>query len=80
MDTSIADKNYEWFREKLPELAKEYEGKYIVIKDCGVIGSYETFEEAWTETLKRERAGTFLIQLCTEDEAQTAQTLVNLSV
>ena len=76
----IASKNYEWFREHLPELTSQYEGKYIVIKDYEVIGSYGTFEKAWTETLKREEAGTFIIQLCTEDEAQTAQTLVNLSV
>ena len=72
MDTSLT--NYEWFREHLAELAKQYDGKYIVLKECRVIGSYDTFDEAWTETLKREKAGTFIIQLCTEDETQTAQT------
>ena len=74
MDASIASKNYEWFREHLPELVNHYDGKYIVIKDYGVIGSYDAFEDAWTDTLKREQAGTFIIQLCTEDETQTAQT------
>ena len=69
-----AGKNYEWFREHLPELVNNYDGKYIVIKNYAVIGSYDTFENAWTETLKREKAGTFIIQLCTEDETQTAQT------
>ena len=74
MDTNMADRNYKWYKEYLSELVKQYDGKYIVIKNCGVIGSYDTFETAWTETLKHEQSGTFIIQLCTEDETQTAQT------
>ena len=74
MDTSLADKNYEWFTSHLHELAKEHEGEYLVIKDCNVIGRYKTLDKAWTDTIKQERPGTFIIQLCTEDETQTMQT------
>jgi len=46
------------------ELAKQYNGKFIVIKNCQVIGTYDSEFEAITETAKREELGTFLVQKC----------------
>ena len=66
-----ADKNYEWFKEHLSELVKNYEGKYLAIKGRKIIGEYETFNDAWEETLQTNEAGTFIIQLCSEDEEKT---------
>ena len=56
--------NYTYFKNNLPELIKRYEGKYIVLKDCRVIGSYDALDEAYKETIKKEALGTFIIQQC----------------
>ena len=80
MSDSIIDKNYEWFQSNLSELVQNYEGQYIVVKDCRVIGTYPTFDEAFTETNKNEAAGTYIIQLCSQDENKIARTYHTLRV
>ncbi len=72
--------NYSWFEKNLPELVKRYEGRYVVVKDCGILSDYGTFEEAFTETVKTETPGTFIIQLCSEDKAKTVQTYYTMRV
>ena len=64
-------KNYTYFRKHLPELMQDYYNKYIVIKDCKVIGSYDTFANAYHETLKKESLGAFIIQHCVSLEDST---------
>lgn len=73
-DFDSADKNYDWFRRNLNELVKDYDNQYVVIKDEGILASYTSFDEAFNETVKTEKPGTFLIQLCSLDETKTAQT------
>ncbi len=46
------------------EFAKLYNGKFIVIKNCQVIGVYASEFEAITETAKQNELGTFLVQKC----------------
>ena len=78
MDNSA--ENYHWFESKLPELVKKYEGRYVVVKNCEILSDYGTFEEAFTETIKTETLGTFIIQLCSEDKAKTVQTYYTMKV
>ena len=59
--------NYEYFRKNLQTLVKKYDGKFIVIKDKTVIGDYDTFDDAYTETTKTENLGDFIIQHCASD-------------
>ena len=61
------DINYIFFKDSLQSLVSEYNGKYIVIKDQRVIASYDNFDEAYTETMKKEKLGSFIIQHCTPD-------------
>ena len=56
------------------ELVKKYNHKFLVIKNCEVIGDYNTYEEALFETSKEHELGTFLIQECTEGDSAYTQT------
>jgi hypothetical protein len=68
---SFVEKNYIWFKQNLPELVKSYDDKHIVIKDEKLLAAYGTFEEAFNETIKTEKPGTFIIQLCSMDKEKT---------
>ena len=58
------EKEFDYYLEHQDELIKEYNGKFIVIKDDAVIGEYESELEAVEETSKRHELGTFLVQKC----------------
>ena len=59
--------DFDFFINNLAALYKEYGDCFIAIKNEGVIGVYDNFDDALTETLKTEKPGTFLIQECVED-------------
>lgn len=63
----MIDKNYEYFISHFDELYSEYPEKYIVIKNENVIGSYDSFDEAFDKTTQTEIIGSFLIQLCSSN-------------
>lgn len=66
-------REFQWYLDHQEELVKLYNGKVVVIKDCEVIGAYDSDYEAISETAKSHELGTFLTQLCTPgDEAYTA--------
>ncbi|MFH1005430.1 MAG: hypothetical protein V1781_08080 [Bacteroidota bacterium] len=56
------------------ELVKLHLGKYLVIKDEKVIGSYDSREQTLTETTKTHPLGTFLVQLCSPGDTAYSQT------
>ena len=71
----MLDKEFQYYIDHQQELLKEYEGKYIVVKDCGVVGSYTSMEDALTVCIKRGmEPGTFLVQKCTNGDADYTQT------
>ena len=57
-------KEFDYYLQHQGELVSQYNGKFIVIKDCQVIGSYNSEIEAITETTKQHELGTFLVQKC----------------
>ena len=59
------ESEFEYYLKNQAELLKEYEGKFIVIKDRKVIGSYDDELKAIEETSKKHELGTFLVQKCT---------------
>jgi len=65
MEKSALEKEFDFFLEHQAELVKEYNGKYIVIKDQKILGAYDDQLEAVEETLKVHALGTFIVQLCT---------------
>lgn len=60
MDTLERDFNY--YLENKSTLLADYLGKFIVIKDCKVIGSFDDRLKAVIETSKTHKVGTFLVQ------------------
>ncbi len=58
------EKEFKYYLDNQDELVKKYNGKVIVIKNCTVIGEYDSELEAIQETSKKEEFGTFLVQKC----------------
>lgn len=58
------EKEFKYYLKNQRELVRKYNGKVLVIKNCRVIGVYDTELEAINETSKKEKAGTFLVQKC----------------
>jgi len=58
------EKDFDFYLNHQDELVKKYNGKYIVIKNGEVLGSYESDIEAVEETTKMHELGTFLVQYC----------------
>lgn len=70
---------FEYYLAHQEELVKQYRGKFLVIKNKQIIGVYGSELEAYTNTLRSEDAGTFLIQECqagSENYTQTFRTRV----
>lgn len=64
---NMADKNYDFFIANFEELYSSYKDKFVVIKNEQVMSVYDSFEKAFSETIKTEEIGSFLIQHCTKD-------------
>ncbi len=68
------EKEFKYYLEHQDELVKKYNGKFIVIKDCKVIGVFDSELEAVEKTAEKHELGTFLVQKCergTESYTQT---------
>ena len=72
--TEQLKKEFQYYLEHQDELVKQYNGKFIVIKDNKVIGAYDSELEAVTETSKQHELGTFLIQNCEPGNSSYTQT------
>jgi hypothetical protein len=66
--------DYEYFIDNLVALYEEYGHRFLVIKNEKVIGAYNSFDDAFAETIKTETLGTFLIQECVADSAELIKT------
>ena len=70
----MLDREYEYYQENKQELLQRYLDKFVVIKDNSVIGSYDSKEEALSNTIKEHKLGTFLIQkVSANDEEATTR-------
>lgn len=58
------DKELEFFIGTQNTLVEQYPGKVLVIKREQVIGVYDTVLQAYLESRRNHRMGTFLIQPC----------------
>ena len=65
---------FEYYLAHQSELARKYEGKYIVIKGQKVLGDYEKQLDAIEKTAVEHELGTFLVQECDPDPESTIQT------
>ena len=67
-------KEFNYFIEHQEELVKEHSGKVVVIRDCKVIGVYDSEIEAVNQTKKVYAVGTFLVQVCRAGKESYTQT------
>jgi len=74
MSEKRLEKEFKYYLEHQKELLKEYKGKYVVIKDCEVIGAYDDEIVAVEETSKTHQLGTFLVQKCEPGSESYTQT------
>ena len=68
------EKEFEYYLEHQDELVEKYNGKFIVIKDCNVIGVFDSELEAVEETAKQHELGSFLVQKCEPGSEAYTQT------
>ena len=71
--TSPLEKEFDYYLANQDELVKQFDGKYIVIKDCRVIGEYGDELEAIETTQKDHELGTFLVQYVSPGEEAYTQ-------
>lgn len=70
--SALLKSEFEWYLSNQDELVKKYNGKYLVIKDCNVVGVYDDKESAYFDSEEKYGLGEFIIQLCTPgNEAYT---------
>ena len=74
MAKSTLHDEFEYYLAHQAELAVQYEGRYIVIKDQLVLGAYDDEIEAVRTTSQNHEMGTFLVQFCSADPKSTMQT------
>ena len=72
--SSPLQKEFEYYLAHQSELVEKYNGKYIVIKDCVVIGAYDDELTAVSETQKVHKLGTFLVQRVSPGDGAYTQT------
>jgi len=68
------EKEFDYYVKNQAELAKKYNGKYIVIKNQEVIGVFESEIEAVEKTSANHELGTFLVQKCEPGKDSYTQT------
>ena len=59
---SPLEREFEYYLAHQAELVKKYNGKFIVLKNCKVIGAYDDLAAAVSNTQKEHDLGTFLVQ------------------
>jgi hypothetical protein len=55
-------REFDFYLDHQDEFVKQYNGRFIVIKNCEVIGSFDSEIEAIKSTMKEHELGTFLVQ------------------
>ncbi len=61
-------KEFNFYRDHQDEMVAKYNGRIIALKDCKVLGVYDTPLAAFTEVVQQHERGTFMIQRVSEGE------------
>jgi hypothetical protein len=67
----MQDQDFEYFIQNMETFYRQYGHKFLAIKNMNILGSYDSFNAALGETLKKEPVGTFIIQECFENKEQS---------
>lgn len=60
----MLEREFNYFLDHQDELVKNYNGKFLVIKDESVVKAYNTKQEAYDDATARFELGSFFIQEC----------------
>lgn len=69
----MLEKEFQYYLDNQDKFVKEYEGKYLVIVGEEIVGVYSSDEEAYFESEKIHKSGTFLIQFCETGDGSYTQ-------
>lgn len=67
------EKEFQYYLDNQDELVKKFKGRFIVIKDCQVVGDYDSDVQAVEEASTKYELGTFLVQKCEPGEESYSQ-------
>ena len=65
---------FKYYCEHQNDLAKQYDGKFLVIVGNEIVGVFDNELEAYFETEKQRPVGTFLIQHCRSGKESHTET------
>ena len=68
------EREFKYYLEHQKELVAKYDGKFIVIKNCKIIGAFGSALEAVEKVTEQHELGTFLVQKCEPGNASYTQT------
>lgn len=60
----MLEAEFKYYIDHQDELVAKYNGKFIVIIGESVVGAFNTKPEAYIDSIKKYKLGTFLIQMC----------------
>ena len=66
---STIERDFKYYLSHQNESVGQYDGKYIVLVNNKVVGSYEDYADAVYSSLEKYQPGTFMVQLCTPGES-----------
>lgn len=67
-------REFDWYIAHQDEIVTQYDGRYVVVRDCKVIGAYNDQSSAIAETTKTYPLGTFLVQKVERGSSAYSQT------
>lgn len=75
MAESPLKQEFQYYLDHQKELVEQYNGKFVVIKDCAVVGAYDNELVAIAEAQKKDlKVGTFLVQFVSPGDSAYKQT------
>ena len=67
-------KEFDFYRTHQDDMVTKYDGKVVAIKDCKVLGAYDSYLDALENTSEQHEVGTFLLQRVSEGDADYTAT------
>ena len=62
MAANTLNDEFKFYLDSQHDLVEKYNGKIVVIKNCEVLGVYDTHLAAFTEAVKEHDRGSFIVQ------------------
>ena len=70
----MLETEFNYYKAHQKELAQQFHGKFLLIRDTEILGSFDSELDAYTDAKKRGLAlGSFLIQLCQDAQEDQPQ-------